>query len=83
MFSRELFGQRLRDIRKEHGETQEQLGNLLGVRKSQISEVEKGNASTTLEKVAVICEHYNVSADYLLGMTNIPEPANWTSEEPT
>ena len=83
MFSRELFGQRLRDIRKEYRETQEDLGKLLGVRKSQISEVEKGNASTTVEKVAIICEHYHISADYLLGMTDIPKPANWTSEEQT
>ena len=70
MFSKELFGQRLKEVRKNQNETQEELGNILGVRKSQISEVEKGNASTTVEKVAAICEHYNVSSDYFLGLTD-------------
>ena len=42
--------------------------------KSQISELERGSASTTLEKLSLICQHYNVSADYLLGLTDEPEP---------
>jgi len=30
--------------------------------------LENGKVSTTLEKLALICEHYKVSADYLLGL---------------
>lgn len=74
MFSTELFGQRLRIARKSAGEKQEELGQLLGVGKSQISELERGSASTTLEKLSLICQHYNVSADYLLGLTDEPKP---------
>ena len=74
MFSTDLFGQRLRIARKSAGEKQEELGQLLGVGKSQISELERGSASTTLEKLSLICQHYNVSADYLLGLTDEPEP---------
>ena len=68
MFRKEIFGQRLLQARKENHETQEQLTQLLGVGKSQISELENGNTSTTLEKLVLICEHYNVSSDYLLGL---------------
>ncbi|WP_365933570.1 hypothetical protein [uncultured Intestinimonas sp.] len=32
-----------------------------------MSEMEKGIKTTTLERFCAICEHYNVSADYLLG----------------
>ena len=67
MFSKESFGQRISQLRKEHNETQPTLAELLGVGKSQISEIENGNKATTLEKFALICEHYQVSADYLLG----------------
>ena len=74
MFSTEIFGQRLRAIRKASGQKQEELGAVLGVQKSQISELERGSASTTLERLSVICEHYNVSADYLLGLTDDPKP---------
>lgn len=74
MFSRELFGQRLLEARKAHKETQEQLGAILGIGKSQVSEIESGKHSTSAEKVALICEHYGVSADYLLGLSNDPVP---------
>ena len=75
MFSAEQFGQRLRQARQAAGETQAQLGAVLGLKKSQISELEKGSASTTLEKVALICTHYHISADYLLGLDGQMEEA--------
>ncbi len=68
MFSKELFGQRLRAIRKAAKEKQEDLAVVIDVQKSQISEMENGKKTTTVEKVALICEHYGVSADYLLGL---------------
>jgi transcriptional regulator with XRE-family HTH domain len=74
MFSKEIFGQRLKECRKEAGETQAQLGELLAFYKSRISEIESGNSMATLDKVALICEHYNISADYLLGLTDEPKP---------
>ena len=74
MFSKELFGQRLRALRNQSGETQTQLGESLSITKGRISEMENGNSMATLDKVALICEHYNVSADYLLGLTDEPKP---------
>ena len=72
MFRKEIFSQRLFQVRKKNGETQEQLAKFLGVGKSQISEIENGNTYTTLEKLVLICEHYNVSSDYLLGLSDTP-----------
>lgn len=72
MFRKEIFSQRLFQVRKENGETQEQLAKFLGVGKSQISEMENGNTYTTLEKLVLICEHYKVSSDYLLGLSDTP-----------
>lgn len=69
MFSKKEFGLRLAELRRETGETQTVLGEVVGVTKTQISDMEHGKISTTLEKLFVICEHYNVSADYLLGLT--------------
>ena len=70
MFRKEIFAQRLLETRKKNGETQEQLARFLGVGKSQISEIENGNTFTTLEKLVLICEHYKVSSDYLLGLSD-------------
>ncbi len=74
MFSKEIFGQRLKAIRKEKKETQDDLALVLDVGKSHISEMERGNRTTTAEKIALICEHYRVSADYLLGLSDDPNP---------
>ena len=72
MFSKEIFGQRLRQLRKTSQETQEDLAAILQVTKTQISDMEKGKKTTTMEKFVLICEHYRVSSDYLLGLKDEP-----------
>ena len=74
MFSKELFGQRISKIRTSQNETQAALAEILGVKKNQVSEIERGNRTTSAERIALICQHYKVSADYLLGLTDDPEP---------
>ena len=74
MFSKELFGARLCEVRKKHGETQTDLATLIGVKKTQISEMENGKKTTTAEKIALICAHYKISADYLLGLEDEKPP---------
>ena len=73
MFAKEEFGQRLLKLRKEHHETQTDLAELLETKKSHISEMEHGKGTISLEKFARLCEHYKVSADYLLGLSDDPE----------
>jgi len=72
MFSKELFGKRILHLLKQHNETQTDLARLLDVGKGHISEIERGNRTTTAEKIALICEHYQVSSDYLLGLVDDP-----------
>lgn len=74
MFSKELFGQRLLEIRKQNHETQTELGAVIGLAKGRISDMEKGRNTTTIDKVALICEHYRISSDYLLGLSDDPAP---------
>ena len=69
MFNKNQFGERLRILRKRANENQGDLAAILDVTITQISDMETGKRSTTLEKFALICEHYQVSADYLLGRT--------------
>ena len=72
MFSKELFGRRLREIRQKNGESQKMLGAFLGLSTPQISEMENGKKTTTAEKIALICRHYKISSDYLLGLKDEP-----------
>ena len=74
MYHNELFGLRLRKVRGQAGETQKQLAEILGVKPNQVGEMENGRGATTLARLALICTHYNISADYLLGLTDEPRP---------
>ena len=68
------FSRRLREIRTKAGESRQEQGEYLGVSTSQISEMENGRKGTTMERLILICKHYNVSADYLLGLTDESSP---------
>ena len=70
MTTKEIFAQRMRQLRKETKEPQRVLADLLDVSINQISEMEKGTRMTTLEKLPTICRHYKVSADYLMGLSD-------------
>lgn len=74
MYSNEVFGARLRELRNEKKETQRDLADFLGVKQNQIGEMENGRKASTFAKLAMLCEHYNVSADYLLGLTDERRP---------
>lgn len=73
MLSKELFGKRLREVRKQNHETQADLAELIDSVKSHVSEMEHGKKITTAEKIVLICEHYHISSDYLLGLSDNPE----------
>ena len=72
MFDKVLFGQRLRQIREERGKSRKEIAELLGVSKTQISDIENGKSGTNLDRLYFLCEYYKVSADYLLGITDDP-----------
>ncbi len=82
MFSKELFAQRVREVRKLHDETQKELGEVIGTKANNVSEIESGKKTTTSENIAKICRHYRVSADYLLGLSDDPRGGceRWTEE---
>ena len=81
MLHNEIYGPRLKALRKEAGETQAQSAALLGVKPNQVVERENARKTTTLEELAMICRHDKVSADYLLGL--IDEPRELAEKEGT
>ena len=57
---------RLRELRKKFGFTQEELGRLLGVQKAAVCKYENGRCSIPQEILLKLCDILSVSADYLL-----------------
>ena len=72
MFDKVLFGQRLREIREDRGKSRKEIADLLKVSKTQISDIENGKSGTNLDRFYFLCEYYQVSADYVLGITDDP-----------
>ena len=66
-----MNGNRLKELRKNKGLTQEALGNLLGVTKASICCYEKETRTPPVETIIAMMALYNVSSDYLIGADNI------------
>lgn len=47
----DLLGEMIKSVRKERNLTQEQLGKLIGVQKSQISKLERNTKNVTIETI--------------------------------
>ena len=56
-------GERVREIRKALSLTLEKFGDKLGVGKTAISKIEKGERSLTEQMTKAICREFNVDYD--------------------
>lgn len=74
MFEKEIFGQRLLALRKAKKVTQTEIANLLGVTPTQIGDMEHGRTTTSMARLYQLCVYFEVSADYLLGLSDDPRP---------
>ena len=66
----EIFTQRLKELRKERGLTQKQLAEVLETTDDSIFSWEKGRSQPSIETLQKICNSFNESADYLIGLKN-------------
>ncbi len=68
----EVFGKRLKELRKANGYTIEQFADMVGISKSTLGYYENENDKRMpdIEILARIADTLNVNADYLIGRTN-------------
>lgn len=71
------YYERIKDIREDNEETQTDLAKKLKTSQTQIWRWESGERKITAENLKAICEHYGVSADYILGL---PKGLSWPRE---
>ena len=76
IFDLQTFGKRLRQVRDAHGWTQTMLADTMGVGQGWISKLERGSQShMQADTVVRLCVALDVSADYLLGLSDTPRRA--------
>ena len=66
-----MIGERLQEIRKDNGDTQADLARKMNVSKSTVQSWEQGKSSPAHEALIALCRLYDVSSDYLLGLSNV------------
>ena len=67
-FILEILANRLRELREEHGLTQKELAQALGLSsKSTITNYEQSDRDPDYETLIKIAKYFGVSIDYLLG----------------
>lgn len=65
---------RLKDLRQDRDLTQAEVAKLLFITQQQYSLYEKGYRDIPTSALITLSELYNTSADYLLGLTDNPNP---------
>ena len=66
------FPKRLKELRLANGLTQKDLAKAIEVGRTTISEYESGKIVPKQEGLLKIANHFNVSVDYLTGVSNDP-----------
>ena len=64
------YRERLRNLREDHDLTQTELGQLLNKSQQGYNHIEAGRAELKIDDLIKICKFYNLSADYLIGLTD-------------
>ena len=59
---------RLKELKKLYNLTQADLANVLGTKQQQISRYETEERELKASQIIELCKHYNISADWLLGL---------------
>ena len=65
---------RIRNVREDRDLTQEQIGKLLQKSQQGYSHIESGRAELKIEDLIKLCRFYNLSAEYLIGLTDKVKP---------
>ena len=66
------IGNRISILRQREGLTQQELADLLNTRRENVSYWENGTRDIKSETIVLIAETLNTTADYLLGLSDVP-----------
>ncbi|EAA0108934.1 helix-turn-helix domain-containing protein [Listeria monocytogenes] len=65
-----MFGNRLKQLRKNNNKTQEDISKILGISRGAYSHIENGRNEPDMETIVKLADIFEVSTDYLLGKSN-------------
>lgn len=66
---------RIKELRLKNGWLQADLAERLNTKPQTVSRYEKGDRGLDVETIFKLCDIFGVTADYLLGRSDMPSPA--------
>lgn len=69
------FGERIYNLRRKEGLSQEEFADKLGVSRQAVSKWETGQSVPDSEKAAAMAKFFGVSLDWLINGDEVPAPA--------
>ena len=66
----ETWNEKIREARRAKGWSQQKVADILGVTRACFSNYEQGTREPTIALLKAICEILDISADYLIGITD-------------
>lgn len=66
------YRERIKNVREDHDLTQPQVGKLLDKSQQGYNHIEMGRAELKIDDLIRLCKFYDLSADYLIGLTDNP-----------
>lgn len=69
------FSQRIVTLRKQRKWTQEKLGELVNMSQRSVANWESGERCPSIPTLIELSKKFNVSIDYMLGCSDVPEKA--------
>lgn len=63
---------RLRNVREDRDLTQAELGWVLNKSQQGYNHIETGRAELKIDDLVKLCKFYDLSADYITGLTDVP-----------
>ena len=73
-FSVEVNMKRLKDLREDHDLKQSDVAEILGISQQYYQCYESGKNELPTRHLITLARFYNISADYILGLTDTPRP---------
>lgn len=64
------YTERLKELRKYYDIPQKEIASILNISQQHYSMYENGKRILNAEQIITICKKYNISANYLLGLTD-------------
>lgn len=65
---------RIKDLREDHDLTQQELATYLHIKQNTYSQYENGHRQLPIEILIALAKYYKTSTDYILGLTDMPNP---------